>query len=503
MKLFTTGQIAEIDRYTIENEPIADIDLMERAAGQVTRWLADHFPPERKMVFFAGPGNNGGDALAIARQMADRLYSCEVILPDFERDMSPSALVNLSRLNDQAIADISRISNLQEFPLLSPSDVIVDGLFGSGLTRPLSGFAASLVNQINQTGNKVIAIDIPSGLMGEDNGIINYESVVRADITLTFQFPKIAFLFSENDKYVGSWEVLPIGLHPEGINKIESPFSLIDNELAVSILPQRHRFSHKGDFGHALLISGSYGKMGAAVLASKACLHSGAGLLTAHVPKSGCEIMQTAVPEAMVSVDQNDQYNSGIPDLNVFSAIGTGPGLGNTNYTRQMIEKLLSGCRLPLVLDADALNIISEDRRLLLKIAPGSILTPHPGEFRRLAGDSSDSFDRLKKQIALSQSLGVIIVLKGAFTSVSLPDGHVFFNSTGNPGMATAGSGDVLTGIILGLLSQKIEPWKAAVLGVYLHGLAGDLAARDNSGHFIIAGDIINYLGKAFLRINP
>ncbi len=498
MKLFATKQIAEIDKYTIENEPIADIDLMERASLQMTNWLLQHFSTEQKLVFFAGPGNNGGDALAVARQMSEFDYQCEVYLLDFGKELKGSPAINWKRLEDSRLVKLSKISSIGNFPEVEESDVIIDGLFGSGLSRPLEGLPAQIVQKINQLLNVIVAVDIASGLMGEDNSGNKSEHVVRADFTLTLQFPKISFLFAENEPFVGQWEVLPIGLHPDGIDKTASPFVLLEENEIADLIPQRAKFDHKGTYGHALLIAGSYGKMGAAVLASKACLRAGVGLLTTHVPHIGYPIIQTAVPEAMVSIDQHDSIFTDFPDLNQFTAVGVGPGLGKKNNSCKALCELLEKSEVPLVIDADGLNILSEHKEWLEKLPEGSILTPHPGEFRRLVGETANSFDAIQKQQAFAENFKCIIVLKGAHTSVASPDGNVFWNTTGNPGMATAGSGDALTGIILGLLAQGMSSLNAALLGVYVHGLAGDLAAKEKSEFSLVAGDIIEKLGKAF-----
>lgn len=501
MKLFTTKQIAGLDKYTIEHEPVSDIDLMERAALQITHWVLKHFSNERKMIFFAGPGNNGGDALAIARQLADLDFICEVYLSTFGKSLSGSPEFNLSRLNEQGKVKNSFLNTIDDFPELGPTDVLVDGLFGSGLTRSLSGFTAKLVQKINQTANTVIAIDIPSGLMGENNTDNNPESIIKADYTLTFQFPKISFLFAENEKYIGRFEVLPIRLHPDGMEKTNTVFYYLEEKEIGKSFCDRSKFSHKGTFGHALLIAGSYGKMGAAVLASKACLRSGAGLLTTHIPRLGYPVLQTAVPEAMCSVDAHDSIFTEFPDPASFSAIGIGPGLDKKNNSRKAFSELLKKTVKPMVIDADALNILSENKEWLDQLPPFSILTPHPGEFIRLAGESANSYDQLQKQILFSEKYKVIVVLKGAFTQISTPAGKVYFNSTGNPGMATAGSGDALTGVILGLLTRGFSPERAALTGVYVHGLSGDLAAAKKSETALLAGDIIEFLGKAFLRL--
>ncbi len=503
MKLFTTRQIAGIDDYTIEHEPVLDIDLMERAALQITNWIIRHFDAGHRFLFFAGPGNNGGDALAVARQLADLDYYCEVWLLPLGHELQGSPAINRQRLIDQGRVQLHEIRSISDFPGSHPGDVLVDGLFGSGLSRPLEGVPAAVVKEINLLSNKVIAIDIPSGLMGEDNAGGDPEHRIKADVTLTLQFPKISFLFPENEVYTGRWEVLPIGLHPEAIDQTSTSFHLTDRGTVQGMFPPRRHFAHKGDFGHALLIAGSYGKMGAAVLASRACLRSGVGLLTAHVPRSGFQILQTAVPEAMATIDPSDHWFTSFSDLKAFNAIGAGPGLGMNSDTHHALHRLIEACRVPMVLDADALNILAEHPEWMRQLPPNSILTPHPGEFRRLAGDSPDSWSRIHKQRQLAVEYQITIVLKGAHTSVALPDGTLWFNATGNPGMATAGSGDTLTGIILGLLARGFSSGQAALAGVWIHGRAGDLAANEKSEEALIAGDIADALGMAFLELNP
>ncbi|MBN2636797.1 MAG: NAD(P)H-hydrate dehydratase [Prolixibacteraceae bacterium] len=502
MKLFTTKQIAELDKFTIENEPISAVDLMERAALQITHWIIKKYSTEQKIVFFAGSGNNGGDVLAIARQLADFDYQCEVYLVDLGKELQGSPKINWLRLVEQQKVKLCRMINENDFPKFETTDLIIDGLFGSGLSRALEGLPAAVVQKINQLNNTVISIDIPSGLMGEDNTKNRLDSIVRANFTLTFQFPKISFLFAENEIYTGKWEVLPIRLHPEGIETVLSEFQYIEKNEVQNIFVPRTKFAHKGTFGHALLIAGSYGKMGAAVLASKACLRSGAGLLTTHIPRLGYSVLQTAVPEAMASIDQHDSMFTEFPDLNTFSAVGIGPGLNKKQNSKKALCELLDKISVPLVIDADGLNILAENKDWLQKLPENTILTPHPGEFARLVGESENSYCRLQKQLEFSKKYKVVLIVKGAFTCVTVPSGKVYFNSTGNPGMATAGSGDVLTGVILGLLAQGINPHSAAVLGVFVHGLAGDTAADKCSETALIASDIIQYLGKAFLSIN-
>jgi NAD(P)H-hydrate epimerase len=451
-------------------------------------------------MVFCGPGNNGGDGLALARQLknySDR-FSVRVFLFADLAKLSGSVLLNYERLiNDQGI-DLCFIRSEEDLPTLDNAQLLVDALFGSGLNRPLEGVAAMIVDLINQSDLPVLSVDVPSGLMGENNSNIQKHSVVHADVTITFQFPKLSFLFPENESYVGNWLIKDIGLHPEIIKSTDSPFCLMEDADVIPLMIQRSKFSHKGSCGHALLISGSYGKMGAAVLASKACLRSGTGLLTAHVPHTGYSIVQISVPEAMTSIDDSDLMFTGVNSVESFSAIGIGPGIGKKVNTQKGLKNLLSQTHSPMVLDADALNILSDNKDWLHLMPEGSILTPHPKEFERLVGKSENSFERMNKALRLAKKHHLVVVVKGAHTMIVNSKGEICFNTTGNPGMATAGSGDVLTGIILGLLAQGYSSDSAARIGVYVHGLAGDIAFARRGAEALIASDIIENLGEAF-----
>lgn len=501
MKLFTCKQIAEIDQLTMQLEPISSIDLMERASFKIADWLIQNIDHDRQVYLFAGPGNNGGDALAVARMLAWCNFKCTVYLSDFGREIKSDPAINWQRLEEQNKVILRKIDSGESIPEIPADAVVIDGLFGSGLNKPVEGLAKKIVRKINLSGATIISIDIPSGLFGEDNSTNDLSGIVRASQTLTFQFPKLSFLFPENYQFVGDWTVLPIGLHPDAIDQTESNYHFLNKEFVSGKLKKRTKFSHKGTYGHALLIGGSYGKMGASVLASHACLRSGVGLLTSHIPQLGYEIIQNSVPEAMISIDSSETVFSEVPDLSSFSAIGIGPGLDKKQETQQALKALLQAKPNKLVIDADALNILSENQDWYSLLPENTILTPHPKEFERLAGSSANSFGRLQKQLQFSAKCQIIVVCKGAHSCITFPDGRIFFNSTGNPGMATAGSGDVLTGIILGLLAQNYSSEDATLLGVYLHGLAGDLAATEIGEYSLIAGDIIIHLGKAFLQL--
>jgi NAD(P)H-hydrate epimerase len=496
MKIFPVGVISEIDNYTIENEPILSINLMERAAREVYIAFKEIYK-DNSFLVLAGPGNNGGDALAIARMLL--LDGCNVDVLLLRNDnLSTDTTINLERLRHFQKARIEVWEEANRIPQISSNCVVIDGLFGSGLNRPLEGSALILVQEINKFNLDVVSIDIPSGLMGEDNGANIRDGIIRAKLTYSFQFPKLAFLFPENQEFVGSWQVVDIKLNKDKIAELPTNWYLTNQTDISKIIPRRKTFSHKGNMGHVLLIAGSYGKMGAAVLASKACLKSGAGLLTVQIPHATCSIIHCAVPEAMVSIDRSDLMFTEFPDLASFAAVGIGPAIGTRSNSVKALSELLDkiGSK-PIVLDADAINILAQHTEILNKLPPKAILTPHPKEFERLVGKWNNDFERLQKAIDFCVSRKVILVLKGAFTTVVWPNGNCHFNTTGNPGMATAGSGDVLTGIILALLGRGINPEEAALASVYIHGLAGDFAAENEGEEAMIASDIIAFLGAA------
>jgi hydroxyethylthiazole kinase-like uncharacterized protein yjeF len=502
MKIFRSDQIRAIDEFTIKNEPISSTDLMERAAMKLFSWIVGRFGRTEHFIFFTGPGNNGGDGLALARMLSRNEYSVEVYYVNISEKKSADWEVNLHRLEHEANINVVFLNSADQVPSITSDDIIIDGIFGSGLTRNVTGLAGEIIRKINSSDYKlIISIDIPSGLFGEDNKGNSYDNVIKANFTLSFQFPKLSFMFADNAPYLGEWHILPIGLHPDAILNTSTPYYYLENEDILTLLNKRKKFDHKGNFGHGLLISGSFGKMGAAVLGAGAAMRTGIGLITCHVPSCGNIIMQCSVPEAMVSTDKSDRYISSLPEIGAYDAIGIGPGLGTEPETMKAVHHLLAVCKKPLVIDADALNILSKNKDWLSMIPAGAVLTPHVKEFERLTGKTWDCFSRLHKQQEFSAKYNCIVVLKGAHTSVSSPENIVQFNSTGNPGMATGGSGDVLTGIILSLLAQGYNSYNAAVIGVYLHGVAGDAAAGKSSFESIIASDIINSIAEGFNKI--
>lgn len=499
MKIFPTTSIKQLDAYTIEHELIDSIDLMERAANALAKAIAERWDDvDTPFVVFAGPGNNGGDALAVARLLAGQGYSLEVYLFNTKGQLSPDCEVNKGRLSGLDGITFHEITSQFVPPQLTEGHVVIDGLFGSGLNKPLSGGFAAVVKYINASPAKVVAIDIPSGLMGEDNSYNVASCIVRADVTLTLQLPKLAFLFAENASYVGEWERLDIGLSEEGIDGMTTDYYLTEPDDVNWRLKTRDKFAHKGNFGRALLIAGSQGMAGASVLAAKACLRSGVGLLTVHVPFCNNFIVQTSVPEAMTEIDFSETCFSGATDTDDYQAVGIGPGLGKSPETENALIDQIESCQVPMVVDADALNLLGEHRSYLGHLPKGSILTPHPKELERLVGKCQNSYERLMKARELARTADVHIVLKGAYSAVISPSGQCWFNTTGNPGMATGGSGDVLTGVLLALLAQGYDAETAARLGVYAHGLAGDIAARKQGETGMTAGDIVASLPMAW-----
>ncbi|MCC8132170.1 MAG: NAD(P)H-hydrate dehydratase [Tannerellaceae bacterium] len=501
IKIFATDQVKELDQYTILHEPVSSIDLVERASTVFMHEFCRRFSKQHRIIVFAGQGNNGADALAISRLLKDEAYRVETYLFNPTHHLSVDCEMNKQRLLAMDQVEFTEVTDDFAPPVLGKQDIVIDGLFDSGLNRPLTGGFAGVVAYINQSEATVVSIDIPSGLFGEDNRTNEQQAIIQADLTLTFGFPKLAFLLPENAAFTGEWKVLDIGIHPDIVRETSTPYSMVTEEDIAQVFRPRPKFAHKGTFGHALLIAGSRGKLGSSVLSAKACLRTGAGLITVHTPQCGEVVFQTAFPEAMLNFDPNQEFFTALPDLSSYDVIGVGPGIGQRLETGAALERLLQGASKPIVMDADALNIMASNKDLLLRVPPRSILTPHTKEFDRLAGDSATGYERLMKAQSFAQQYKVCVVLKGAYTATCTPSGKVFFNSTGNPGISTAGSGDVLTGVILGLLSQGYEPETAAVAGVFLHGTAGDLAAQAYSEESMLAGDLVKMLGKAYKQI--
>ena len=473
---------------------------MERAAKAITHAITEEWTTHTPVVVFAGPGNNGGDALAVARLLINEGYKVKTYLFNITNHLSDDCVLNRQRLLDGKHAkDFIEVTAKFDPPELTADMLVVDGLFGSGLNKPLAGGFASLVKYINQSPAKVVSIDVPSGLMSEDNTYNVRANIIHAYLTLTLHERKLSFLFGDAQQFIGKLKVLDIRLSPEYIQKTEAQYHVLEENDIRSRLLHRDDFAHKGNMGNALIVAGSYGMAGAAVLATRACLRSGVGKVTAITPKKNYDIMQIAVPEAVLQMDHEETAFTEAVDTDGFDALGIGPGLGRQETTAIAMIAQIRRAQCPIVADADALNILASHRAWMQQLPKGIIMTPHPKELDRLTGSPANAdYERLHRACELAKSLQAYIILKGHNSALCLPNGNVFFNPTGNSGMATAGSGDVLTGIITALLARGYHQQNACMVGMYLHGLAGDLAAKELGKESLVASDIIDHLPQAF-----
>jgi len=499
MKILNAKQIYQADKETIKIKSRSSNELMEFAAMKCFDWFNKYYSDKNNAIhIFCGIGNNGGDGLVMARKLIQSDYQVQTYIVNFSDKRSSDFKINLERLVQMSHKPID-LYETNDFPEISDKDIVIDAIFGIGLTRSPQGLVLDVIQKINNIKTTVISIDFPSGLYSEAS-VKDKNSVIKASHTLTFQNPKLAFLLAENQRYSENWEVIDIGLDQTFIDSVNSDFQTVEHELVNSIHKPRSKFSHKGTFGHSLIIGGSFGKIGAVVLASKAALKIGSGLVTAYIPKCGYTIVQTSIPEVMVEVD-DENYLQHFNYKTKANVIGIGIGLGTHLKTKRGFVKFLKENNIPLVIDADALNIIAEHNDILNLIQEDTILTPHPKEFERLAGNWNNDYEKINKQLEFSLKFKCIVVLKGVYTSIAYK-GKIYFNTTGNPALATAGSGDVLTGIITGLIAQGYSPINACVFGVYLHGKSADLAINESqSMESFTASNCIDYFGRAFQEI--
>lgn len=499
MKIFSSHQIYQADKSTIQKEQITSDALMERAATQLFEWMHARLRGTQVNIkLFCGIGNNGGDGLVLARKLHEYGYSIHVFVVNYSDKRSEDFLLNLERLKDGKVWP-DFINNDGGLPNISESDIVVDAIFGIGLNRVPDDWVGNLIAHINASNAFTLSVDVPSGLP-VDRSPWEPSYVIRSSYVLSFQLPKLIFFLPETGAYANQWELLDIGLDAEFIAKTETDFELIGRPEILPMYRPRTKFSHKGTYGHAVIIGGSYGKIGAVQLACNACLSVGCGLVTAVVPKCGYHSLQTAVPEAMVLTGSRDKIISRIEIPFSPTAAGIGVGMGKDEDTVQALAVYLKGSGSPMVIDADALNILSENRDLLKDVPEMSILTPHPKELERLIGPWTSDFEMLDKAKSFADRYNLVVVIKGAHT-ITLYNGKGYVNTTGNPGMATAGSGDVLTGMVAGLLAQGYPPAEAAIFGVYLHGLAGDIAASKNGYEALKASIIVGNIGSAYSEL--
>ncbi|WP_375324034.1 NAD(P)H-hydrate dehydratase [Flagellimonas sp. GZD32] len=499
MKLFSAQQIYEADKSTIKKEQITSDVLMERAASQLFEWVHSRLRGTQvNIVLFCGIGNNGGDGMALARMLHEHGYATKVFVVNYSEKRSEDFLLNLKRLKEAEVWP-DFLNESSDMPDLSPNDIVVDAIFGIGLNRAPAPWLGQLIQHINASQAFVLSVDIPSGLPMDRNPW-DAAHVIQSSYVLTFQVPKLVFFLPTSGIYINQWELLDIGLDQEYLTKTDTGFELIGRPEVLPMYRPRLKFSHKGTYGHALIVGGSYGKIGAVQLASNACLSVGSGLVTAFVPKCGYHALQTAIPEVMVLTDA-DEVNLTQIDLPFApTIIGAGIGVGVNERTILAFGALLKSVSSPMVIDADGLNILSQHPDMMKDVPELSVLTPHPKELERLIGKWDSDFEKLEKTKQFSRKYNVVVVIKGAH-SITIYKGKGYVNSTGNPGMATAGSGDVLTGMITGLMAQGYPTLEATIFGVYLHGLAGDLAASNLGYEATTASKIIENIGNAYSEL--
>lgn len=502
MKILSATQIKTVDQLTIDRQHISSADLMERVGVLCTEEIENWISRQSEIVIFCGKGNNGGDGLAIARLLAERDYATTVVLVHHSEHFSGDAHINFERLTQQKKAGLTEIFNENDFQKISVSEktIVIDALLGTGLNKPLEGLLKTAVEFINENSYFTISIDVPSGLF-TDEFTLEENSCVHANLVLTLQMPKLAYLFSGNSKSAPAFKIIDIGLDQQAISEQLSTHYFSEIKDIASLLLPRSKFSHKGTYGHGLLMAGSRGTQGAAIISAEACLRSGAGLLTVHSTKDVTDALAFRLPEAMSNTDQNEMFISDKTVLGKYQALGFGSGTGTAEETADVLKYIIQNYQGKLIIDADGLNILSENKTWLEFLPKETILTPHPKEFERLAGTSENDFERLQKAKLFAIRHQVILVLKDAYTAICMPDGSVVFNSTGNPGLAKGGSGDALTGVILGLLTRGYSPAKAAIAGVFIHGYAADLCSQEISMESMLITDVIKLLPKAFRAI--
>ncbi len=500
MKILTAEQLSEADKISIEKQNITSEELMERAAKLVFHKIHSKLEgSDIPVKVFCGIGNNGGDGLVVARYLIEHDYNVKVFIVNYSDKRSDDFLANYDRLKDVTNDWPVLIRKADDFPEIGRGDFVVDAIFGIGLNRPIEGWMAELVDFLNDSGVFIVSVDMPSGLFS-DQVPGKDAAVIQADLTLSFQAPKLVFYLPETMDYAGTVQILNIGLDQDFISDISSQTYLINRDNARNLYIPRRRNSHKGDYGHVLIAGGSYGKMGSVLLTAKAALRTGSGLCTLYIPNCGYEVIQTGLPEAMVITDENERSLGDCPADFETDVVCFGMGAGTGKSAVNSLNSFLDWQNSAMVIDADGLNILSKNKEFLKKIPENSVLTPHPGELKRLIGDWKDDFEKLEKAKKFSTRYKVILVIKGAHT-FTIHNEYIYVNNSGNPGMATAGSGDVLSGVIASLIGQRYEPINAAILGVHLHGLAGDLLAETEGYEGVVAGDIAAAIGKSVLQL--
>ncbi len=495
----SASQIKEVDIATQHKLGLSTVGLVGMAAQAFVTQLLQDYPDTTQFVVIAGVGNNGADGLAIAKLL--HRYQLGVSCYMLHASSQPSEATTELLPEVMQLLPVQMIDSEDSLPHYLSGCVLIDAIYGAGLNRPIIGLGAQLIGHINHARQEgilhtVVSVDLPSGLQLSASSFGH--TAVRADATYSFQVPKLAFVIPENAQFLGEVKLLDIGLDAEALASQRSVYQQLEAADMRAMVKVRPKYAHKGNFGRALLAGGSVGKIGAIRLAAEAALRVGAGVVTAYVPRCGLDVLQASLPEAMVVCDADKRFITSAPPVENYTAIGIGPGMGTDEQSAAALRAFLEKAVSPVVLDADAINLLGLYPFMQALVPPGSILTPHAREFKRIAGPSSNDYEALERLLSTAKKLRSYIIFKGAHTCIATPDGFAYFNNTGNPGMATAGSGDTLTGMIVGLLAQGYTPLQASQLGVWLHGLAGDLAAAELGQEAMLAGDIIRKIGAAY-----
>jgi hydroxyethylthiazole kinase-like uncharacterized protein yjeF len=529
MKVVTTEEMRKIDRETIEGFGVPSVVLMERAGLAVSSKIKE-LVSRKRVIIVSGSGNNGGDGLAVARNLHNEGWDVKVFLAARPEDLKRDALIQYKAAVKFGV-DIKPIKELltNYSSLIARHSIIVDAILGTGLSKNVSGMLSDVIKLINKSNRPVFSVDIPSGI-SSDNGQVLGEAV-KAEYTVTFGLPKRGHLLYPGAEYSGKLFIEDIGFPKELLRSEKCNVELLEKNAVSALIHERHSYSHKGDYGHVLVVAGSRGKTGASLMAARACLRTGAGLVTIGIPESLADVFQSRVTEEMTLIlpDKGDgtlsekASNKILDFLNkTADLLAIGPGIGVSTETEKLMKVLIKNSSKPIVIDADGINSIEGEVEVFSKAKAPIILTPHPGEMARLLSQKSETNpptppfakggqggitiqdiekDRINIATSFAKETGTYLILKGVPTIIAIPDGKAFINSTGNPGMATGGTGDVLTGMISGFLSQTMNPLLACILGVYMHGLAGNIAASEKGQHTMIATDIIDKIAAAFYSI--
>ncbi|WP_185877896.1 NAD(P)H-hydrate dehydratase [Blattabacterium cuenoti] len=510
MKILSLNQIKQADQYCIDFEPISSLDLMDRASKKCIDWIIENKNFFKKLNFpfiiLSGNGNNGGDGLSLAIKFYLLGININIYIINISKHSSYEFLMNKKKILEYNIKYMDIYEN-DKYPFFNEKSYLIDAILGVGLNRSLNKYWKSFFNFINKKNFlSVLSIDIPSGMFIEKQNE-NIDNIIKSDYILTFQTPKLPFFLPDYEKCIKEWFILNIGWKNEFIEKIYTKNFYINKKMIFHMKKKRKKFSHKGNYGHGVIIGGSYGMIGSIILSGKASFKCGIGKLSIFIPNCGYNIVQNNILEAIVKTDIHNNYISKIFIPDNINSIGIGMGMGVNKFTINAFKLFLIDLSnnkeksfIPIVIDADAINILSNDSNLLNLLPKNTIITPHPKEFRKLFGSWNNDFHKLDILRKMSKKHNIYIILKGAHSIVSTPNNELYFNSTGNPGMATAGSGDVLTGMILSFLSQGYSIKNSCIMSVYLHGLSGDFAAKTLNEDSIIATDIINHIPKSIKK---